>query len=362
MAKIIVNAGGTGGHLFPAIAAYEELTARGHELHLITDLRCQKYLPQSSEFSAYIVDCRISRAGIKAKLTSAVSILSAIAKALLLLRRLKPEVVVGFGGYPTFPVLLASIILRIPIVVHEQNCFLGKVNRFFAKFATKVALSYPETFNLEGIKTDKLVVTGDVVREKIKQLPQKKVLEGRKDKQELCIFIFGGSQAAKIFSSLVPESFVLLLKMEPQIKLKIIQQAPPLDHAALAKIYDALNMPYELAEFFYNIAEQYSQADLVIARAGASTIAELTHIGLPAIFVPLPSAADNHQFYNAIALQQDKASWCYEQKDLTPEILAAKILELYKNKSLLDEAAARLVKRQTNGNKILADTVEKIIH
>lgn len=359
MKKVVVSAGGTGGHLFPAIAVGEELLTRGYEVHLVTDPRCQKYLSHDLKLIAHIIGGKISYKNLITKIYALISILITTYKSIWLLRKINPILVIGFGGYPSFPPLFASIILGIPIVIHEQNCFLGKANRFLMPFAKKVALSYQETKNINCAvgKANKFVITGDIIRASVRKLPKK----ANFDSPVFTIFIFGGSQSAKIFSTLVPKTIRILKGLNPAIKLRIIQQASSSEQDSIAQIYSELEIPCQLADFFYNIAKQYENSDLVISRAGASTVAELAAIGLPAIFIPLPTAAENHQFYNAAALDKAGAGWCYAQSAVTPEILATKILELINNRHLLKQASSNLLIRQNNGSEILADTVEKII-
>jgi UDP-N-acetylglucosamine--N-acetylmuramyl-(pentapeptide) pyrophosphoryl-undecaprenol N-acetylglucosamine transferase len=354
--NIILSAGGTGGHLFPAITIGEELLAFDYRICLITDIRGYKYLNQNLKLNLYIIDIIINNNNIFKCIKSIFSIIIATCKAVCLLHKLKPSIIIGFGGYPTFPVLLAALMLRIPIVLHEQNSLVGKVNRFFMRFAKIIALSYPET-KIPCKMMNKSIITGDIIRKNIKNITIKKNF----DHSPFRIFIFGGSQGAKIFSNLIPDAIKLLLEQNPHIALSITQQVIKEDYQKLSEIYSKLHIPYQLSEFFYNIAQQYETSELVIARAGASTIAELTYIGMPTIFIPLPSAAENHQFHNAQILQNNMAAWCFEQKTLKAQMLADQILELINNRDLLRNASMHLLKRKNNNNKILTDTIRKII-
>lgn len=357
MKNIIVAGGGTAGHLFPAIALGEELMKRGYELQLITDVRCQKYLTEDLKLIPHIINFRLPPKGLINRFKLLISLLFVTFKMLLLLVKIKPCVIIGFGGYPTFPPLLAAVFLRIPIIVYEQNCFIGKANRFFLKYARKVALTYDETKNYNILDKSKKLVIGNIVRENVKNL---KVRENFNN-DTFRIFIFGGSQGAKVFSTLIPEAIQILVQSNPDIKLHITQQAPLEDHDNIAKIYAQLKIPYKLADFFYDMDQQYVSQELVISRAGASTISELSYIGLPAIFIPLPSASENHQFYNAKALEDSGAGWCFEQSTITAEKLADKILVLVKNRDILKKTSIELLKRKNDGIKVLADAVEEII-
>jgi len=355
--QVIIAAGGTGGHFFPSIVTGELLINRGYNVHLITDSRCQKYLSSDSKFIVHIIDSKINNDNFLTKYLSIIKISNAILKSLFLLLKIKPNIIVGFGSYVTFPPLLIALILNVPIVIHEQNCFMGKVNRFFAKFAKKIAISYEETLNFNMGNKDKIVVTGSIIRENIKNIKIKDSFNNNPFR----IFVFGGSQGAKIFASLIPQAIEIVIKSIPNIDLYITQQATKDQQIEIAKIYEDLGVQYKLSEFFHDMENQYEGQDLVISRAGASTTSELAYIGLPAIFIPYPFAAANHQFYNAKALEDGLASWCFVQNTLTDNILANKIIELINNPALLKQASSNLLKRRSDGNKVLADIVEKII-
>ncbi|HJD59622.1 MAG TPA: undecaprenyldiphospho-muramoylpentapeptide beta-N-acetylglucosaminyltransferase [Rickettsia endosymbiont of Omalisus fontisbellaquei] len=380
MKKIILVAGGTGGHFFPAVALGEELIKRGYEVHFITDLRCQKYINQDIKVIFHILD--LKRSSNIFLFLPRLSI--AVLKAIRLLYNIKPSVIVGFGGYPVISSMFAAIFLRVPIIIHEQNSYLGKVNKFFASFAKKIAISYENVKNLPEFAKSKIVITGGIVRRNIRNVChsreggnlEKLSLDPRfrgddikrsgdnfkKSKDNIfTIFIFGGSQGAKLFSELIPDSIKILMQKQPELKLYVVQQAAFDDQEKIRKIYSELNIAYELAEFFDDMVSQYKKADLVISRAGASTIEELTYIGLPAIFIPLPSAADNHQYYNAKLLEDKKAGWCLEQNSISAEKLADKILDLISNPKVLEDASQNLLKRRKEGHVLLSDLIEEVI-
>ncbi|MCC8369452.1 MAG: undecaprenyldiphospho-muramoylpentapeptide beta-N-acetylglucosaminyltransferase [Rickettsia endosymbiont of Oxypoda opaca] len=388
MKKIILVAGGTGGHFFAAAAIGEELISRGYEVHLITDLRCQKYITPDLKLTFHVIDLkRYSKSSLQ-KIKFFVALFRSVLKSVKLLHSLKPSVVVGFGGYPVVSSLFAAMWLRIPVIIHEQNSYFGKVNKFFAKFAAKIALAYEKTKNLPDILKNKIVITGGVVRASIRDILLVKeelavsfrglttessfcikysldpVVKPRNDKNSntFRIFIFGGSQGAKIFSELLPASIKLLMQKHSELRLYIVQQATNEDQEKIKKIYSKLNISYELAEFFDDIAYRYQNTDLVISRAGASTIEELTYIGLPAIFIPLPTATENHQFHNAKLLEDAGAGWCMEQSDISEEKLADKILLLIKNRNMLEQATKNLLKRKKAGHKLLSDLIEEAVN
>ncbi|HJD55732.1 MAG TPA: undecaprenyldiphospho-muramoylpentapeptide beta-N-acetylglucosaminyltransferase [Rickettsia endosymbiont of Pyrocoelia pectoralis] len=363
MKKIVLVAGGTGGHFFPAVALGEELTKRGYEVHFITDLRCQKYINHNIKLNFHVLDLK--------RFTNIFSFIPelslAILKAVKLLFSLKPAAIIGFGGYPVVASMFAAILLRVPIIIHEQNSCFGKVNRFFAPFAKKIAISYEHVKNLPKYTKDKIVITGGMVRKDIRVLSSVKrmysldpVDKPRGDKLSN-IFIFGGSQGAKLFSELIPAAIEILMQKQPELKLHITQQSALIDQIKVKEIYSKLNITYELAEFFEDMPNRYQNADLVISRAGASTIEELTYIGMSSIFIPLPSAADNHQYYNAKLLEDAEAGWCLEQNSISAAQLADKILELINDPKLLKQTTENLLKRKKEGHKLLSDLIEKVI-
>ena len=355
---ILLTAGGTGGHFFPAVALAEELDLNQDlEVHISTDNRCKKYLTSDIKIKSHIIDLYISLRGIINKLKLPFVILIALIRAFMLILRIKPKIIIGFGGYPSFPVMFIGQLLFIPTIVYEQNSFFGKSNKFFAKKAKIIALAYKDTKNLAEEYLSKTLVTGDLVRSSIKNLKQKDSF----DKDSFNLLIIGGSQGAKFFSTLVPEAIRILVTKYPDTVINIIQQVHKDDQESVEKIYDDLKINYTISDFFYDIHNHYKKCHLLIARSGATTIAELTQLGLPAIFIPLPSAADDHQYYNAKALQDSNSSWFYRQSEVTAEILAIKLHSLIVDPDLIKQASFNLLKRKTDGTKYLADTVLKII-
>lgn len=353
---ILLAAGGTGGHLFPAIAIAESLLAlSNHKIHLITDLRCQKYLTSDIPAQTHIVDLHLKFDNVFNKLKIPFKILAALIRAYIKIRQIKPNIVIGFGGYPSFPAMLICKLMGIDMVLHEQNSYFGKVNQFFASYAKYICLAHENTTQLDPVYNHKVQLIGYVVRNQIKQIPIKRGFSNK----ILRLFVFGGSQSARIFATLIPEAIRILLNKFPNTQIAIIQQASDTDCGPIKKIYDSLNIKHEIAPFFYDMESIYKKSDLVISRSGSSTIAELSTIGLPAIFIPFPTAADNHQYYNAKHLADIDASWCFKQSQITPEILASKIHKLYTDRSLLESASKKLLQKRSDGSKALSNIVLK---
>ncbi len=354
---ILLAAGGTGGHFFPALAIAEELEAiKEIKTIIITDNRCKKYLISDTKMPSYIIDLYINMSSFIGKLKAPFSILIALIKSFIFITKHKPDLIIGFGGYPSFPIMFIGQFLSVPTIIYEQNSYLGKSNKFFVPKAKLIGLAYSETKNLSEKYLHKSLLIGDLVRKNIKTLKRK-----LKNSKIFTILIIGGSQGAKIFSTLVPDAIKILIQNNPEIKINIIQQVPGKDQEYVKKIYDDLSINNIVSNFFHDIYKHYENANLVIARSGATTIAELTQIGLPAIFIPLPSAADNHQYYNAKSLEDLSASWVFKQEEITSDILAEKMLELIKNTNKIEQASKNLLKRKKDGTKTLLDTVLKII-
>ena len=219
---ILLTAGGTGGHFFPAVSLAEELCLNKNvEVHISTDNRCKKYLTNDIKIKSHIVDLYINLRGLFKKLKFPFIILNSLLKAFILILKLRPKLIIGFGGYPTFPVMFVGRLFFIPTIIYEQNSFFGKSNKFFAKNSKIIALAYKDTHNLPKEYLSKTLIVGDLVRSNIKTLEQKNFSDVN---NTFNLLIIGGSQGAKIFSILVPEAIKILLTKYPDIRIKVTQQ------------------------------------------------------------------------------------------------------------------------------------------
>ncbi len=343
---IVLAAGGTGGHIFPAQAVCSILLKNKYEPLLICDDRTDKFLQKPlSEINRYKIFSQKYSDSIFSKLLALCLIIISTVFVTLKFIKKRPATVIGFGGYPSFPTLLAATILRIPFLIHEQNAVLGRVNRIFSKFAKKVFLTFPDT---KFASKNNAMVTGNFVRPEIlgAKNPPKKT-------DKIYILVIGGSQGAQIFSEVIPNTICNLPK-SLQKKLIIRQQARPnlLDSTKL--FYKKSAAKVEIKDFFLNIGELIKQADLIICRAGASTIAELTELGKPAIFIPYKHAMDNHQYFNAKHLVANGAAVMIEEVNLTPQKLGEEILRLL-NKPQVLTAMGKAAKslKSSNPEKLL---------
>lgn len=353
MRHLIVAGGGTAGHLFPAITVGGKLKKHNFAVHVITDQRCQKFLT-SHTLIQHVIKIFPPRSGLLNKFLCALTILVACLKIFKIYHKVKPALIIGFGGYPTFAPLLIAKITKVPILLYEQNSCLSRVNRYFCKYSEILALTHPKTRNIPSIPPDKIVIAGYLAREIFQQ-------QNIKHKRDFFspifhILVIGGSQGARIFSDLIPAA----IKLVKNHKISITQQTN--DSKQVEKIYQSLGIQYHVAEFFDDILDQYLKSQLVICRAGASTIAELVQLGQPAIMIPLPSAAQNHQLFNAKTVAENQGGWYYEQKSINAQILADKISELIENRPLLQQASTNITQLQKSTASILTDTALEIIN
>ncbi len=335
---IALAAGGTGGHMFPAEALAQELLARGHRVVLVTDRRGGAF---GGRLAAVAVH-RVAAAGVLGKslaerLKAIVLLALGVIQALWLLVRLRPAVVVGFGGYPSVPTVLAAGRIRVPTVLHEQNAVLGRANRLLAPRARTLAVAFAETGAVRSADRAKLVHTGNPVRAAVLALHGRTYTAPQPD-GALRLLITGGSQGARVFADVVPPALASL-PTEMRARLEINHQCRPEDIERTVLSYSDAGVRYEVAAFFNDMPERLSRAHFGICRAGASTIAELTVAGLPAILVPLPSAADDHQTVNARCCETAGAAWMIVQSDFTAPTLARRLFELLRHPDRLAAAS-----------------------
>jgi UDP-N-acetylglucosamine--N-acetylmuramyl-(pentapeptide) pyrophosphoryl-undecaprenol N-acetylglucosamine transferase len=354
---IFLVAGGTGGHFFPAIALGEELVSMHYNILIMTDARCKKYISRSSDMKFHIIDSEKLERGIFKTAISLFKNLRGIAQSILHIIKKKPKLVIGFGGYTMFPMLYAAKLFSIPVILHEQNSVFGKANRFFADYASMIALSYPCTKLVEPYHADNIVITGNPVRRKIYNANIIRNFQSR----PFTIFICGGSQGASFFSIFMPNVLRILRDKDKNLELYIIHQAPIHDHDKLKEVYSTMNMKFKVRDFFSDIEHVIASSHLSINRAGASTVAEVIASFLPTIFIPLSHSADNHQFHNAQHLVEQEACWLFEQHKLSPELLANHILKLINHPELLETISNNLLSLKQNSAGILAENVRRFL-
>lgn len=338
MKTFMLMAGGTGGHLFPAMALAQELVRRGHAVELMTDHRVESYGVDFPASAIHIVPSATPSLRNPVKFVSAgFKILRGIAVAFGMLRKARPDCVIGFGGYPTFPPFMAANLLGIPGILHEQNAVMGRANRALGRFADLLAMSFGTTRFADTLGLEK-VVTGNPVRDRVRAVAMTPYPE-LTDNSPIRLVIFGGSQGAKALSDIVP-SAIASLSEALRHRLQIVQQCRADDLDRVAEVYRQAKVNVELATFFTDLPERISRCHLVIGRSGASTIAELTVLGRPAILVPLPGALDADQKTNALVMETAGAGWVAEQATLSPQSLGTRLTTLLSDPGTLIKAAA----------------------
>ncbi len=353
---VVIAAGGTGGHFFPAEALAATLIARGHRIVLMTDSRSGAR--HSAVFAGHeqhvLQGAGIAGRGLARGTAAVASLAAGMAQARALLKTLDAGTIVAFGGYPSVPPLLASRTLRRrpAIILQEQNAVLGRANRFFARWADVLALGFAETSRVPA--GTKIVVTGNPVRSAIAQVAGRGY---QPPVETIDLLILGGSLGARVFSDVVPQA-VALLPDALRRRLRITQQCRAEDLDRVQHIYANIGMTAELSPFFANVADRLLHAHLVIGRAGASTCAELASVGRPSILVPLPGAIDNHQAANASFLHDAGAAHVMQQSTLTPALLAGRLQTCLQAPWLITAAAAAAACARTDAAGTLADVVE----
>lgn len=332
----VLAAGGTGGHLFPAEALALELLSRGQAVHLFTDARAESF-GQLAEIEIHHV--RAGRFGGGA--AHAAQALSELALGALqarrMLRRLNPACVIGFGGYPSVPTMLAAIYLGLPTVIHEQNAVLGRANRLLAPRVRRIALGFPATAGLRSSDHARTVHTGNPVRPAILAVGHAKYKAPQRG-SSIELLVLGGSQGARIMSEVVPPALAALPARLREM-LRVSHQARPEDLPGAEAIYRESRIQAEPQSFFSDVPERLARAHLAICRAGASTIAELAAVGRPALLIPYPHATDDHQTANARAFAEAGGGWAVSQAELRPDTLALHLEKLLSDPPALGEAA-----------------------
>lgn len=353
----VVAAGGTGGHLFPAEALARTLTDRGWRIVLATDTRGAQYAQHFPAQERLSLEAATFRAGDPVGMArGGMRIFTGLMQARSAFRRLRPAVVVGFGGYPSLPALLAAAAARVPTIIHEQNAVLGRVNRFVSTQVDAVACAFPTLEKAPTGVKEKAHVVGNPVRAEIRALFDRPY---RAPDGALRVLVTGGSQGARLLSEVVPDA-VALLPEDLRLRLRIEQQTRMESLEFARHAYAEAGVEAEIAPFFRNIAGKLETAHLVIGRAGASTVCELAVAGLPSILVPLAIAADDHQRHNAKLLVDVGAAEVVPEESMSAEQLAEVLIcTLADPQGLARRAAAARSVAQPEAAERLADLVEQ---
>jgi UDP-N-acetylglucosamine--N-acetylmuramyl-(pentapeptide) pyrophosphoryl-undecaprenol N-acetylglucosamine transferase len=357
---ILLAAGGTGGHLFPAEALGVELIRRGFRVRLVTDSRALRYSGLFSKDTIDVVPSETVRSRTPWSLAYTGLMLGyGLVAALHLVRKLKPAAVVGFGGYPTVPPLIAAKLLGVPGIVHDANAVLGRANRFLSSRVSAIATSLPGVLDRDPALAPKTTTVGTPMRPAILAAAAVKYVAPEPN-GALRLLVVGGSQGARVMADIVPGA---IERLDPSLwsRLVLTQQVREEDMARVRAVYDRLKLSAELAPFFSDLPARLASSHLVVSRSGAGTVAELGAIGRPSILVPLPGAIDQDQFANAGVLSQADGAIRIVQKDFTPERLATEITAFAAEPARLAAmaSAARKVGRLDAAER-LADLVVKV--
>jgi len=356
---ILLAAGGTGGHLFPAEALAAELGRRGHVVELATDERADKY---GRAFPARAVNI-VSSATFKGRdpislARTVIRLGRGLVQAWGLIGRLRRAAVVGFGGYPTFPPLLAAQLRGVPTILHEQNAVMGRANRALAARVTRIALSFPDV-GLLGDFAKRAVETGNPVRDMVISAARVPY-DPPTSEGAFRLLVFGGSQGARFFSEVAPAA-IAMLAPEIRARLEIVHQARPEDLTSVRGAYAVAGVRAEVEPFFIDLPARIAAAHLVLCRSGASSVTELAVIGRPSILVPLPGALDQDQAANAAHLERAGGAWPIRQSELTPARLAEELTKAANDpEQLADAAAAARAAGRPDAVQRLADLVESV--
>jgi UDP-N-acetylglucosamine--N-acetylmuramyl-(pentapeptide) pyrophosphoryl-undecaprenol N-acetylglucosamine transferase len=331
---VALAAGGTGGHVFPALALARTLESQGVAIFFVTDARGMRYDPSLADRPHIVVPAGSLSGNLPQKALAVWRILRGIGRARQALKTFRPDLIVGFGGYPSFPGLAAARSLGISLLIHEQNAVLGRTNRHLARFAQAIATGFPETRLVPEGQKQKLVFTGNPVRAGFVSTPYP-AFEGK-----LRLLVTGGSQGASRFARIVPQALASL-PPEARGRVALTLQCRQADLEETRSFCATQRIDAELRAFFDDMPERLAGAHLAIARSGASSVAELVACARPAILVPLPGAMDDHQCDNAKMLDAARAGWIITQDRFTPETLAEALTRFLAQPDLLADAARR---------------------
>ena len=350
---VVLAAGGTGGHMFPAEAVAAELGRRGRAAVLVTDARGAGF---GAGVPVHRISARSPGGGVGGAARGAASLCRGWFQARRLLGRIGPAAAIGFGGYPSVPTIFAAARAGVPSVIHEQNAVLGRANALLARFADAIATGFPAAEGVRARDLPKTVHTGVPARPRALALGGAPYVRPHTD----TLVVVGGSQGARVLSDVVPAA-IGLLPEGLRARLALVQQTRPEDRARVEDACRALAVTAEVRPFFDDLPERMAAASLVVARAGASTIAELLTIGRPAILVPYPHAADDHQRANADAVAGAGAAWTMAEAGFTPEALAARLEALLASDGALAAAAERaLALAAPEAASRIADRIERV--
>jgi len=355
---VVITAGGTGGHMFPALALATELERRGRTVALACDERGARYLPEGME--AFRVRASSPSGSVGKRSSGMIRLGLGLVQSLWWLKRQNPLAVAAFGSYASVPVGVAAGFLKLPLLVHEQNAVLGRANRMIAKRGSGLALTFAETEYADMMAEDRHVITGNPVRPEIRALKDE-VYRLPAEGEPLDVLVIGGSQGARALSDVVPAALDRLSGRE-RSRIRLAQQCRPEDLERVEQAYKTLGFAAELKSFFDDLPARLAKAHLVISRSGASSVAEMLVLGRPSILIPLPSSLEGDQLANAKVAEAAGAAWLMEEAKLTSEHLSEQLrLCLEKPEQLTEMSAKAKGLARPDAAEALADALERMI-
>ncbi len=351
--NILIATGGTGGHIFPSLSLAKFLT-KDYNLQIVSDNRGLKFLQNNGNIKIKIINSgTIYKKNFLHIIFGASKIITAFIYSVCFLIYSRPNLIIGMGGYSSFPICIAGFLLRVPIIIYENNLIIGRANKFLLPVVKKIMLSTKKTAGIHPKYNKKSFVCGYILNENIYNLDNpKKISHSHK---EISLLIMGGSQSAKIFGEILPIEITKCF--ERGIKLNIYQQCLENQIDEIKKIYKKFNIQCELFTFSKDMIKYYRKSDLAITRSGASSLAELTNLRIPFIAIPLPSSADNHQLMNANYFREKGYCYLLEEKFISGNLHKI-LVDLSKNQKKLQDISEKM---SQHSDKNIFLKIEKLL-
>tara|TARA_B100000029_G_scaffold409820_1_gene411512 strand:+ start:1361 stop:2446 length:1086 start_codon:yes stop_codon:yes gene_type:complete len=342
--KIIFSTGGTGGHIFPAINLMQHFSEQGYEVLIVTDIRGKEFIKKYAKFDSYVLNAgTFTNKSLIKKFLSLFVIVYSMIQSIFIIKKEKPNLIFGFGGYVSFPISFVSKFFNLPLVIYENNLILGRANRYLASISKKILLAKKIDINFPKKCEYKTFIVGPILSKNIINYSK----ENKKNNNEnFSILILGGSQGAEIFGAVLP-SVIKRLKDEGY-KIEITQQCTKSQKASIEKFYKDNNIKNYVFEFEKNVLKLILSADLAITRSGASSTAELVHTITPFIAIPLPDSIDNHQYLNGKYYEKKGCCMFLDQTNFNKENLFKLIEECINNKKKLENIRENMQKQSKN--------------
>ncbi len=349
--KILLATGGTGGHIFPALSIEKALKKEKFSVLTTADTRFANFHNFDKEH-VFIPAASLSASSVRTLIKNVFTLIKGFLRSLSIINKFNPDIIIGFGGYPTFPVILAGLLLRKKFILHEANMVVGKVNKIFIPYAECLTTGFSKITGVDDKYKNKIFFTGNPIRDNF--TPPKK----EKSVKKISLMVIGGSQGAKIFSKMIPDMIINLPK-DIKEKIYVCQQVREEDIPSIKEKYAKENINCEIQSFFNDMPKKLSKSNIVIARAGASTISELIRMRLPTIFIPYPTAADDHQLLNAKEIVNSNAGWLVHESNDSHLQLLQIFKSIVKDSSILTLYSTNLEKLDQDGCMNLVELVKR---